>query len=93
MPRKISEVNFFDFQEAVQNARQAGIRIDAADKQAFSRWVYDRRIPEGAMGVHAKSMSTGSPWRTVIISEGEWEGYYVYSTDEEWALRFDPRTD
>jgi hypothetical protein len=55
--------------------------------------VYDRRIPEGAMGVHAKRMSTGSPWRTVIISEGEWEGYYVYSTDEQWALRFDPRSD
>ena len=91
---RIYSVYYVDFVTALRKAINDGHRIDKTEKQRWADYVRKNKIPEAAMSVHAKSMGVGGRVEPVIINDnGEWEGYYVYSKDDEFCVKFDIRED
>ena len=91
---RIYSVYYFDFITALQKAINAKLRIDKAEKQRWADYVRKNKIPEAAMKMQAESMSVGGRIESTIINDnGEWEGYYVYSKDDQFCIKFDVKTD
>ena len=89
---RIYQVDFFDFQVALRTAIDAGHRIDKADKKKWKAYVRANSVPEAAMRKRAEGMALGGQFQVVIINdEGDWEGYYVYSPDDQFCLKFSVR--
>ena len=92
-PRIYSE-NYVYFMTALQTASNAGHRIEKTEKQRWADYVRSNKVPEAAMHKEAESMSVGGRLKSVIINDnGEWEGYYVYSPDDQFCVKFDVRED
>ena len=91
---RIYSVNYFDFVTALRKAINAGHRIDKTEKQLWAGYVRKNKIPEAAMSKNAESMQVGGRVESVIINDnGEWEGYYVYSKEDQFCVRYDVRGD
>ncbi len=87
---RIYSVYYFDFVTALRKATNAKLRIDKAEKQRWTDYVRKNKVPEAAMGKQAESMSVGGKIESVIINDdGEWEGYYVYSNDDQFCVKYD----
>ena len=88
MPRpSIVEQNYFEFKLALQQATDAGNRIEKTEKNRWKVWVRENKIQEAAF----KSMASGKfdDAKTVIIDdESDWGGYYVYTPVEEVCLKW-----
>ena len=85
---------YFDFVPALRKAINDGHRIDKAEKQRWADYVRKNKIPEAAMNVKAEAMRVGGRVESVIINDnGEWEGYYVYSNEDQFCVKFDVRGD
>lgn len=89
---RIHSVNYFDFVNALRKANSAGHRIEKTEKQRWADYVRKNKVPEAAMSKYAESMVVGGQVKFVIINDdGEWEGYYVYSKDDQFSVKFDVR--
>jgi len=84
---RMMEVGYSELMQQLQAAGLAGTRIEATDKDRWRDYVREHRVKEAACRVHAKGLA--APLRTVIIDDGgKWDGYYVYSSKDEVALKF-----
>ena len=91
---RIYSVNYFDFVTALRKAGIDGHRIEKTDKQRWAGYVRSHQVPEAAMGKYAESMGVGGRLEFVIINDNQkWEGYYVYSKDDQFCVKFDVRGD
>ena len=87
---RIYSVYYFDFVTALRKATNTGQRIDKREKQRWADYVRRNKIPVAAMSKHAESMQVGGRFESVIINDdGEWEGYYVYSNDDQFCVKYD----
>lgn len=84
---KIIDVDYFQFQRALRRAIDTGERIDKSDKERWSAWVRENHIKEAAFKSFAKGMYEGLE-PVIIDGEGEWRGYYLFSTDDEAVLKW-----
>jgi hypothetical protein len=83
---KIVEMNYHDFSRALQQAINAGTRLERSDGDQWTQYVAEHQINEVAMSSWGHSKL--GPVKPVIISTGHWAGYYVYSVDEEGCLKW-----
>ena len=91
---RIYPVNYMYFTTALQAATNAGHRIEMTEKQRWADYVRSNKVPEAAMRKEAESMSVGGRLKSVIINDdGKWEGYYVYSQDDQFCVKFDIHED
>lgn len=91
---RIHAVDYFDFQVALRKAIDTGHRIDKTDKERWGEYVRKNSVPEAAMAKRGAGLLVGGRAEVVIINDnGEWEGYYVYSTLDQACLKFDVRGD
>lgn len=85
---RITDVDYFPFQQALRRAIDSGKRIDPSEKERWSQWVREHRVKEAAF----KSFGRGryEDLEPVIIdSEGPWRGYYLVSKQEEACLKWE----
>ncbi len=88
MPR-IKEVEFWSFLDALQRASDSGQKIEPLDKDAWKTYLKEKRMSEPMMEEFAKSrFMTFS--KVIIEDDSEWSGFYMYSVDDEGALKWDP---
>ena len=91
---RILEIEYHDFLKILQQATDAKKKIDIADKARWSSYVREHKVPEGGMGVKAKAGAMSGNTRSVIIDDaGADDGYYIYSSDDLFCLKFEPGTD
>jgi len=91
---RIYSVNYYDFMTALRKASNAGQRIEKTEKQRWLKYVRSHNVPEAAMSKSADSKGVGGRVEYVIITDNEdWEGYYVYSQEDEFCVKFDVRVD
>jgi hypothetical protein len=87
---RIHTVFYFDFMNALRKATNDGQRIIKTEKQKWSDYVRKNKVPEAAMTKIAESMQVGGKFEPVIINDGgKWEGYYVYSKDDQFSIKFE----
>lgn len=87
---RIYSVYYFDFVTALRKATNAGHRIEKTEKQRWADYVRSNKIPEAAMSKRGESMLVGGRVEFTIINDnGEWEGFYVYSKEDQFCIKYD----
>ncbi len=84
---KIVDVDYYEFKDHLAEAIRQGGRIEKADKERWKAYLRDHKINEVSMLHWGKSKY--DVVESVILDCGEeWDGLYVYSKDEEAALKW-----
>lgn len=87
MPR-IKEVEFWGFKSALRQAIDSGRKIEPLDKEPWRSYLKQHRMSEAMMEQFAKSRFMAFN-RVVILEDPQWEGFYMYSDDDEGAIRWE----
>lgn len=88
--RRIIEVEYQDFLRALRHATDAKRKIEKTDKEAWMAFVKKHAVPEAGMRVHAMAGAMSGKIRGVIIDgEGAADGYYLYSPDDQFCLKYE----
>ncbi len=86
----IIEVEYHDFLKILQHATDAKQKIDVADKERWKSFVREHKVPEAGLGVKAKAGAMSGNTRSVIIDgAGKPDGYYIYSSDDLFCIKYD----
>ncbi len=88
MPR-IKEVEFWSFLDALQRASDSGQKIEPLDKDAWKAYLKANRMSEPMMEEFAKARFMTFD-KVIIEDDSDWMGLYMYSVDDEGALKWDP---
>ncbi|MFK7913455.1 MAG: hypothetical protein AB8B93_06035 [Pseudomonadales bacterium] len=84
---KIVEANYYEFQDRLTKATNAGKRLEKADQPAWDEYVSSNKVNEIAM--RSWGSSKYEDIVPVIIADGStWDGYYVYSKTDEACLKW-----
>lgn len=84
---RIIAVDYYEFMKSLRKAADAGTRIEKSQADKWKDYVDTYKINEIAMHSWGRSKFGGST-PVIINSGGEADGYYVYSKDEEAALKW-----
>lgn len=88
--RRIYEIFYPDFTGMLRKANDAHKTIEKSDKEAWADYVRKHNVPEPALMVRGKAGTLSGQIKPVIINgAGNSDGYYVYSSDEEFCLKFE----
>lgn len=87
MPR-IREVEFWGFKDALQRANDSGRKIEPSDKDQWRSFLRTHRMSEPMMEQFAKSRFMAFK-KVVIVEDPQWEGFYMFSDDDEGAIRWE----
>ncbi len=86
----IIEIEYHDFLKILQHATDSKTKIDIADKERWKNFVRKHKIPEAGMGVKAKAGAMSGNTKAVIIDgDSAADGYYIYSSDDLFCLKYD----
>ena len=86
----IIEVEYHDFLKILQLATDSKNKIEKADKERWAGFVRTHKVPEAGMAVKAKAGAMSGNTKVVIIDgAGETDGYYIYSSDDLFCLKYD----
>jgi hypothetical protein len=87
---RILEIKYHDFLEILQHATNAKKKIDIADKERWRKFVREHNVPEAGMGVKAKAGAMSGKTKAVIIDgDGKADGYYIYSSEDLFCIKYD----
>lgn len=84
---RIIQVDYYEFTKNLRKAADSGGRIEKSQAEKWKAWVGEHKVNEIAMKSWGRSkFGGGTP---VIIDNGrDGVGYYIYSLDEEAALKW-----
>jgi hypothetical protein len=86
----IIEISYQEFLTIYRRATDSGKKIDVSDKDRWSRFVRENNIPEAGMAVKARAGVMSGKTKVVIIDgAGKADGYYIYSPDALFCLKYD----
>jgi len=87
---RIIEIEYHDFLKILQHATDSRKKIDIADKTGWSNFVRKHKIPEAGMNVKAQAGAMSGKTRSIIIDgTGANDGYYIYSADDLFCIKYD----
>ena len=92
--RRILEVHYPDFERDLRTATNQKQKIEPTDKEAWQAYVAKHDVPEPAFKTKANTSTMSRRTEAVIIDgAGASDGYYRYSRDERFALKFESGVD
>jgi len=87
---RIVEVDYSKFLRILGEAKNSKQTIEKTDKEAWKTFVKKHDVPEGGMGSHAKAGAMSGKTEAVIIEgAGASDGYYIYSSDDQFCLKYE----
>jgi len=88
--RRIYEVQYSDLASILRKSSNADKAIEKSDKEAWTAFVRKHNVPEAAIMSRGKTGTMSGKVDAVIISGmGSRDGYYVFSADESFCLKFE----
>ena len=88
--RRIYEFDYSEFSSILRRAKTHNKIIEKSNKEAWMTYVRKHNVPEGAMTSRGKSGTMFDKLDYVIIEgAGMSDGYYVYSSSEQFCLKFE----
>ena len=84
---RIIDVDYSLFQQALRKAIDTGKRIDVSDKDRWLAWVRENQVKEAAFKSFAQGKFEGLE-PVIIDGADEWRGYYLFSKQDEAALKW-----
>ncbi len=87
---RIYEIDYPEFMAILRRATNSKNKIDIADKERWDRYIRKHNVPEAGMAVKARSGAMSGKTKAVIIDgEGRDDGYYIYSSEDVFCLKYD----
>jgi hypothetical protein len=87
---RIFEVEYQEFLAILRRATDAKKKIDIADKERWEKYVRQHNVPEAGMAVKARAgVMSGKTKAVIIDGAGKTDGYYLYSSEDLFCLKFD----
>lgn len=87
---RIIEIGYQEFLAIFQRATDLKRKIDPSDKERWNEFVRGHEVPEAGMGVKARAGAMSGKTKAVIIDgDGKADGYYIYSADDLFCLKYD----
>jgi hypothetical protein len=88
--RRIYELNYPDFATILRDATNNKQKIEKTSKEAWKNYVTRHNVPEPVLLTRGKGGTLSGKVDLVIIEgAGQADGYYVYSKDEQFCLKFE----
>ena len=85
---RIVEKNYSEFTTALRTATDRGNKLEPVDKARWKEFVTEHHIQEAAFRSIANKKYEGM--KPVVLEEdGPWQGYYMYTIDEEAVLKWE----
>ena len=89
-PPGMVEVEYSSFQTILRDATTAKQTIDKTNKEAWAAFVKKHGVPEAGMSVYAKAGAMSGKTQAVIIEgAGAHDGYYIYSSEDRYCLKYE----
>ena len=86
----IVEVDYHAFLVVLRRATDSNKKIEPSDKERWAQFVRQHNVPEAGMAVKAASGAMSGKTKAVIITgAGKSDGYYIYSKDDVFCLKYD----
>jgi hypothetical protein len=86
----IVEVEYQKFLTNLRRATDTKRTIEKSDKEAWMAYVRKHNVPESAIGVQARAGAMSGKTQAVIIDgAGASDGYYIYSSEDKFCLKYD----
>jgi hypothetical protein len=87
---RIIEVNYQEFRAILQRATDLKKKIDPAEKERWNKFVREHNVPEAGMAVKARAGAMSGKTKAVIVDgDGKGDGFYIYSPDDLFCLKYD----
>lgn len=87
--RRIYEVQYSDLASIIRKTN-ADMKIEKSDKEAWKAFVKKHNVPEAAILSRGKTGTMSGKVDSIIINGlGAADGYYVFSADESFCLKFE----
>lgn len=87
---RIIEINYPEFMAILRRATISKAKIDISEKDRWEKFVREHKIPEAGMAVKASSGAMSGKTKAVIIDGlGKADGYYIYSSEDVYCLKYD----
>ena len=87
---RIVEVDYQQFVRTLREAVNSKQTIEKTDKESWTRFIKKHDVPEAGMGVYAKAGAMSGKTQAVIIEgAGASDGYYIYSSDDLFCLKYE----
>ena len=83
----MKEVNYYEFQMHLRDATDKGCRIEKGQKEAWKAYLKELDIKEIA-AISIGNLQFESVIPVIINCSGGWDGFYVYSKDNEAVLKY-----
>ena len=88
--RRIYEVQYSDLSSILRKMANSSQRIQKSNKEIWMAYVKKHNVPEAAILSRGKTGTMSGKVESVIIDGlGASDGYYVYSADESFCLKFE----
>lgn len=88
--RRIYEVQYSDLSNILRRPANSGNKIEKSNKEKWLAYVKKHNVPEAAIKSRGKTGTMSGKVDAIIIDGlGAADGYYVYSADESFCLKFE----
>ena len=88
--RRIYEVQYSDLSNILRRPSNSGKKIEKSDKERWMAYVRKHDVPEAAIMSRGKTGTMSGKVDAVIIDGlGAADGYYVFSADESFCVKFE----
>ena len=85
---RIVDVDYHQFRQQLMAAGESDGRIEPSDKQRWKAYVREHDVKEASCMSYARGRNEKIS-AAIINNGGSWDGYYVYSEEEEFCLKFE----
>lgn len=86
----IFEVDYHTFLGLLRRATDTDRKIEPSEKERWAAFVRQHNVPEAGMAVKAAAGAMSGKTKAVIITgAGKADGYYIYSKDDLFCLKYD----
>jgi hypothetical protein len=92
--RRVIECHYPDFERDLRTATNQKHKIEPTNKAAWEAFVAKHDVPEPALKTKANAATMSGRTEAVIIEgAGSIDGYYRFSRDERYAMKFESGID
>jgi len=88
---KVVEVDYYQLVENLKKASDVSALIEKTDKEKWKAYITENKIQDIKLEAFGKvKFMAGKPRLAAIVTGGNWDGCYVYSHEDEAAMKWVP---
>ena len=88
--RRVYELAYPELAVILRNATNKKKKIEKSDREEWKAYVKKHNVPEAVLMYRGKSATLSGKVEAVIVEGmGKSDGYFVFSSDEQFCLKFE----